>query len=81
LILDTTFQGNFNFDANTKDTQFLMSTILVIFDPYIELYNINVDEFIQLIYGFQLQYNSNQNPYHNFFHGVNVLFASNYSIT
>lgn len=75
---EKSFLNNWNIDTNSKDSNFLYSTIFAIFDPYLDLYKIENKTFFKFIKNCHHYYNINKNTFHNFFHGVGVCYAANY---
>ena len=77
---EKSFLNNWNIDINSKDSNFLYSTVFAIFEPYINSYKIENKIFYKFIKNCHHYYNINKNTFHNFFHGVGVCYAANFFI-
>ncbi len=79
--MSQTVLGNWNFDILKLSVREELGLIFKLFRPYFTDLRINPEVFFRYVTGLKHFYARNNNPFHNFHHGVSVAFSGNYILS
>jgi hypothetical protein len=70
---------NYNILGTTSNEE--LALVMKLFTPYLTVYSIKKEKFFKFVNALKQNYNKNGNSFHNFHHGVSVVFSSNYFLS
>jgi len=70
--------NDWNFDLLKINQLQELALVVRLFSPYLCYFGVDNNLFLNFSYALKRKYNKNENPFHNFKHGVAVAFSANY---